>query len=136
MESWNNLRTNHSCLHWGHYNGEDHDKHRVLETTVPHLDHPNGKQYGLAWDKARGKLLWFIDNRPVMKADIPAGIRRINDFQIKLNIAMGGNVNQGQRPAEGVYDMLVHDIRMVDSPPGGWEQFDQCLHQTPEGHTM
>ncbi|KAK3080475.1 hypothetical protein LTS18_001014, partial [Coniosporium uncinatum] len=28
MESWNGDRINHSCLHWGHFNGEDWDKHR------------------------------------------------------------------------------------------------------------
>jgi beta-glucanase (GH16 family) len=136
MESWNDLRTNHSCLHWGQYNGPDHDKHRVVETPVPRLNHPNGMQYGLAWDKRRGSLLWFIDDRPVMKAAIPAGTRSITDFQIRLNIAMGGNVNGGQRPADGTYDMIVHEIKMLDSPPVGWEQFERALKQTPEGHTM
>lgn len=136
MESWNGIRTNHSCLHWGHYNGPDHDKHRVVETNVPALDHPNGQQYGLAWDEATGKLLWFINERPVMRADIPSGTRSIKQFQIKLNIAMGGNVCQGQRPADGKYEMIVHEVGLFDAAPGGWCRFEQLWTQTPAGHSL
>lgn len=136
MESWNHTRTNHSCLHWGQYNGADHDKHRVVETNVPALDHPNGQQYGLAWDESTGRLLWFVNDRAVMRADIPRGTRSITQFQIKLNIAMGGTVNQGQRPANGVYEMVVHHIGMFDAPPGGWGQFEHLWQTTPVGHAL
>lgn len=136
MESWNGLRTNHSCLHWGHYNGQDYDKHRVIETPVPAVDHPNGQQYGFAWNGPIGKLLWFINDQPVMQADIPQGTRSITDFQIKLNVAMGGTVNQGQSPADGIYEMIIHQVGMFEAPPGGWDRFEKLVRSTPEGHTM
>ncbi|KAF2102847.1 concanavalin A-like lectin/glucanase [Rhizodiscina lignyota] len=136
MESWNGERTNHSCLHWGHYNGPDHDKHRVVQTPVSSLDQSIGIQYGFAWDQSSGKLLWYIHGRPVMRAKIPAGTRKMADFQIKLNIAMGGNVVQGQRPQNGTYDMVVHEVGMFEGPPGGWSTFENHWHSTPEGHTI
>jgi hypothetical protein len=137
MESWNGDRVNHSCLHWGHYNGEDHDKHRVVDTQNHDVAQPEGHDYGFAWDQAQdgqGRLLWYIDGRPVMKAGIPQGIRRIADFQVKLNIAMGGNVMQGQRPNNGEYEMVVHDMGLFDSPPGGWDAVERDWRNTPEGH--
>lgn len=136
METWGGSRMNHSCLHWGHYNGVDHDKHRVIDTTVPMLDHPNGVQYGFAWDQASGKLLWYVDNKPVMKGVIPAGTRKMADFQIKLNIATGGNTMQGERPDHGTYEMIVHEVGMFEAPPGTWSTFESYWNSTPEGHTM
>lgn len=136
MESWNGERVNHSCLHWGQYNGPDHDKHRVLDTQNHSVDAAEGHWYGLAWDQGPGRrrLLWYIDGRAVMKAEIPNGMRPIREFQVKLNVAMGGNVMQGQRPAEGEYEMVVHELGYWESPPGGWEGVERDWRGAPEGH--
>ncbi|RKF72990.1 Beta-glucanase [Golovinomyces cichoracearum] len=139
-ESWNGLNTNHSCLHWGHYNAEDNQKHRVMETT---LDSTNIiQEFSLAWEQVSekspqsGRLLWYLNGLPVMRASIPEGIRPMRDFQIILNVAMGGNVCQGVLPAAGVYDLIVHDIRMSEEPRGGWEKFRFDWDKTNEGNTM
>lgn len=136
MESWNDTRTNHSCLHWGHYNGQDHDKHKVIQTAVPDLAQPAGQKYGFAWNQQTGKLMWYIADRPVMQASIPQGTRRMADFQIKLNIALGGTVNSGQRPSNGVYEMEVHEVGLYEAPPGGWAEFESQLRRTPQGHPV
>jgi len=138
MESWNDLKENHSCLHWGHFNGPDHDKHRVVDTHIPNL--PDAEHtYGFAWDQKpdnSGTMVWYIDGRSIMKANIPAGTRRVEEFEIKLNIAMGGNVMQGVRPSPGVYEMVIHEIGYYEEPVGGWNKFETDCHQAPEGHMM
>jgi beta-glucanase (GH16 family) len=135
MESWNGLPANHSCLHWGQYNGEDHDKHRVIDTNVNEVSHPQGHTYGFAWDENSRKLAWYIDDRPVMRCEIPREMgRKLKDFQIKLNIATGGNVMQGTRPDDGVYEMRVHEMGLYEAPPGGWEHFEREYGRIQEGH--
>lgn len=135
MESWNGLPANHSCLHWGQYNGEDHDKHRVLDTNVSHISHPKGHTYGFAWDENPRKMAWYIDDRPVMRCEIPRDLgRKLKDFQIKLNIATGGNVMQGTRPDSGEYEMRVHEMGLYETPPGGWEHFERGYERVPQGH--
>jgi hypothetical protein len=47
---------------------------------------------------------------------------------------MGGNVMQGQRPDNGEYEMVIHEMGLYDSPPGGWEAVDQNWWNTPDGH--
>ncbi|KAK7550882.1 concanavalin A-like lectin/glucanase domain-containing protein [Phyllosticta citricarpa] len=140
FEAWNGDRVNHSCLHWGHFNGEDWNKHRVVETPIPALDHPEGCWYGFAWDQPPdgrgGRLVWYIDGRPVMKAHVPEGTRRVSDWQIILNVAMGGNVCQGILPEDGAYDMVVHNLKLCEEPVGGWGCFERDWHTAPEGHTM
>ncbi|GME51204.1 glycoside hydrolase family 16 protein [Neofusicoccum parvum] len=140
FEAWNGARVNHACLHWGHFNGPDHDKHRVVETPIPELDHPEGRWYGFAWDQPPhgqgGRMVWYVDGRPVMKADIPQGTRRLSDFQIIINIAMGGNVNGGVLPANGYYDMVIHSLKLQDEPTGGWGAFERDWATAPQGHTM
>jgi hypothetical protein len=69
-----------------------------------------------------------------MKAEIPPGARRISDWQVIINIAMGGNVCQGKTPRDGYYDMVVHELRMVEEPTGGWGRFENDWHGAPEGH--
>lgn len=133
MESWNNERVNHSCFHWGQHNDEDRDKHRVIRTKIPRLDHSDGTPYGFAWDQQKSKCIWYIDGRPVMQAQIPPTIRKLSEFQIKLNIAVGGNVCGGQRPNDGIYELEVHGIGMFESPPGGWASFDTHVKRTPSG---
>lgn len=133
MESWNNEKVNHSCLHWGQHNSQDHDKHRVVQTQVPSLNHADGSVYGFAWNEQVGRLMWYIDGKPVMQAYTPRGIRRMSEFQIKLNIALGGTVCSGIRPSDGIYEMEVHNIGMFDGPPGGWEEFRMQLQRTPGG---
>lgn len=140
FEAWNGEKTNHSCLHWGHYNGEDSNKHRVAETPIPHLKDPKGREYAFAWrqnpDGGDGKLVWYIDGKAVMKANIPPGTRRMSDFRIMLNIAMGGDVCQGVLPADGTYELMIHDLKMLDIPVGGWDKFENEWQKTKEGHAM
>jgi hypothetical protein len=139
FESWNGDCVNHSCLHWGHYNGEDWNKHRVVETAIPDM----GQQahcFELAWDQPEnsegGRLVWYIDGRAVMKAEIPRGTRRISDWRIILNVAMGGNVCGGKLPADGRYDFVVHELKMSGEPVGGWERFESDFETTRGGKTM
>jgi hypothetical protein len=68
-----------------------------------------------------------------MRADVPGGLRPMRDFQVKLNIATGGNVMQGQRPDEGEYEMLVHEVALLEAPPGGWAAFEHDCAVTAEG---
>ncbi|OAL02028.1 concanavalin A-like lectin/glucanase [Phaeosphaeriaceae sp. SRC1lsM3a] len=142
FESWNGDCVNHSCLHWGHFNGEDWNKHRVAETSLhdmPRQPHT----FGFAWIEEagipnwRGRMIWYIDGRPVMKGNIPVGTRRMEEFRILINIAMGGNVCQGKLPRDGYYDFVISDLMMCEEPPhGGWQQFEQAWGSTPEGKTM
>lgn len=69
-----------------------------------------------------------------MKAPIPAGARRMSDWQIIINVAMGGNVCQGKAPADGHYDMIIHELKLCDEPTGGWSRFEADWHGGPEGH--
>lgn len=139
MEAWNGERKNHSCLHWGQHNGEDWDKHRVVVTPLQDLDHPAGHVYGFAWDQPQyrsregGRMVWYIDGRPVMKAWKPKGTRRFEEWRILLNVAVGGNVCNGRVPADGCYDLVVHDIGLYEEPHGGWQRFEHDFKHTNEG---
>jgi hypothetical protein len=130
---------NHSCLHWGHYNGEDWDKHRVVETPIPDMGQ-RPHVFELAWDQPEdgvgGKLVWYIDGRAVMKASIPAGTRRISDWKVILNVAMGGNVCGGRLPEIGLYDFVVHELKMSAEPTGSWRRFAEDWERTREGKTL
>lgn len=136
MEVWNGSPTNHSCLHWGHHNGADWNKHRVLETKTTHLSSPEGVLFSFAWfeDLASddGKMIWYIDGVPVMRAYKPAGTRPMKDFRILLNIAVGGTVNKGTLPVDGTYEMIVRDLEAWDAPVGGWEAFERDWERAPE----
>ncbi|KAG9234584.1 concanavalin A-like lectin/glucanase domain-containing protein [Amylocarpus encephaloides] len=141
FESWNGDCVNHSCLHWGHYNGEDWNKHRVVDTYIP--DMPQREvMIGFAWtqdedrDGAGGRMVWYLDGRPVMKAIVPAGTRRVSDYRVIMNVAMGGNVCQGKLPADGVYDFVVRELAMWDTPAVGWDQFHRDFDSGREGKTM
>ncbi|KPI36816.1 Glucan endo-1,3-beta-glucosidase A1 [Cyphellophora attinorum] len=138
-ESWNGDPTNHTCLHWGHFNGADSQKHRVIDTPIHDLGRRPIK-YEFAWEQddatGRGRYLWWIDGRPVMKASIPDGFRRMQEWTVLLNIAMGGNVCQGKTPAEGSYDMVVHELRMSGECDGGWGRFEGDWWRAKEGRTM
>lgn len=140
-ESWNAEGDNHSCLHWGHYNGDDWNKHQVVVTKLqesfgqPHT-------YGFSWIEEdgipgwRGRMIWYIDGRPVMKGNIPEGTRRLEEYRLLINIAMGGTVNKGALPSDGYYDLVVGDLKMCEEPVGGWEQFERDFAATPEGKPM
>ncbi|EON66850.1 hypothetical protein W97_06252 [Coniosporium apollinis CBS 100218] len=140
FESWNGDYMNHSCLHWGHYNGQDHDKHRACETRMPHMSHAEGCTFALAWEQPEdgqgGRMVWYIDGRAVMKATIPQGTRRMEDWQVIINVAMGGNVTQGQIPRDGSYEFVVHSISLHEEPSGGWAKFERDWRSAKEGHTM
>lgn len=139
-ETWNGDRENKSCLHWG-FHHEPH-KHRVLGTSIPDM-HCRPVRYDFAWDQpdgrpGQGRLLWYIDGRPVMKAEIPEGTRPMRDMTVLLNVAMGGNVCQGKTPADGSYDYVVHTLLMADElEGGGWDRFhrDWESDATPLGNT-
>lgn len=140
MEAWNGDAINHSCLHWGFFNGEDWDKHRVLETPIQGITSAQGVRFDFVWDEdertGQGRLVWYIDGRPVMKAKKPPATRPMRDFRILINVAMGGNVCQGVLPADGVYEMRVRELAMWDAPERGWEQFERDWKSAKEGKGM
>lgn len=154
-ETWNGDGINRSCVHWGFFTGEDATKHRSIETAVQGMP-TRPVKFEFAWIEAQhagsgsggekpGRMMFWIDDRAVMKAYIPTGIRAMSDFQIVINIAMGGNVCQGRTPAEGSYDFVVHEIKICEEPQvegnsggmaNGWERFERDWRTTPEGRTM
>lgn len=96
--------------------------------------------FAFAWEQNEegrgGRMVWYIDGRAVMKGTIPEGTRRIGDYRVIFNVAMGGNVCGGKLPREGTYDFVVHELRMDEQPYGGWGQFGADWERTPEGHAM
>ncbi|KAI0872894.1 glycoside hydrolase family 16 protein [Hypoxylon argillaceum] len=146
-ESWNGDCQNHSCLHWGFYSAEDARKHLVRTTHVPDMPR-RPVRFDFAWQcggtgvrgdgksEGGGRLMWYVDGRPVMKNLMPPGTRPIEDWTILLNIAMGGNVCQGKAPQEGAYDMVVHSLQMSEAPDGGWARFDSDWQHCVDGAIM
>ncbi|KAK5094198.1 hypothetical protein LTS08_008689 [Lithohypha guttulata] len=138
METWNGERKNHSCLHWGTYTGEDWNKHITQQTQLDHMP-TTPIRYDFAWDQpggqaGQGRMIWYIDGRPVMKATVPGGTRPLRDFTILLNVAMGGTVAAGQIPRDGGYDLVVHWLAMMDElENGGWGRFESDWGYAPEG---
>ncbi|CZT53292.1 related to endo-1,3-beta-glucanase [Rhynchosporium secalis] len=139
FESWNGDCVNHSCLHWGHFNGEDSQKHRVVDTPIPSMAH-QAQVMAFAWDQPEdgrgGRMVWYINGGVVMKADIPPGTRRLSEWNVILNVAMGGNVCGGKLPGDGQYDFVVHELKLMDEPLGGWNQFGADWQRGREGKTM
>ncbi|KAG6286933.1 hypothetical protein E4U09_006456 [Claviceps aff. purpurea] len=139
-ETWNGDCENHSCLHWGQHH-EPH-KHRVMGTKI-HDMHARPVRYDFAWQQpggvaGQGRLIWYIDGRPVMKATIPEGTRPMRDMTVLLNVAMGGNVCGGKTPRDGFYDMVVYSMFLASElEHGGWGRFeaDWGSQSTPHGHT-
>ncbi|KAI0597287.1 glycoside hydrolase family 16 protein [Biscogniauxia sp. FL1348] len=146
-ESWNGDGQNHACLHWGFYTPEDAAKHLVRTTHVPDMPlrpvrfdfawrcagtrvRPDGKSAG------GGRLMWYVDGRPVMKNLMPPGTRPIEDWVVLLNVAMGGNVCQGKVPQDGAYDLVVHGLQMSDAVDGGWGRFDSDWQHCVDGAVM
>ncbi|KAI0457059.1 glycoside hydrolase family 16 protein [Xylaria acuta] len=146
-ESWNGDCENHSCLHWGFYNAEDARKHLVRGTRIPDMPH-RPIRYDFVWQcsgagvrgdgksEGGGRLMWYIDGRPVMKNLMPPGTRPIEDWTVLLNIAMGGNVCQGKTPQNGTYDMVVHNLQTSEAPDGGWARFDNDWPHCVDGAVM
>ncbi|RSL66391.1 hypothetical protein CEP53_003370 [Fusarium sp. AF-6] len=139
-ETWNGDLENHTCLHWGQHH--EPEKHRVLGTRIPDMQYRPVK-YDFAWiqpggQAGQGRMIWYIDGRPIMKAEIPAGTRPLREMTILLNVAMGGNVCGGKVPADGYYDMVVHTLFLGSEPEyGGWHRFDADWGNpaTPLGNT-
>ena len=106
------------------------------------MDSGRPVRFDFAWDQNEGtgdgRMLWYIDNRPVMKAPIPQGTRKLQDYQILLNVAMGGNVCAGQVPKDGGYDLVVHALYLASEMEGGggWRRFEEDWGRCPEGSTM
>lgn len=138
MESWNGEAVNHSCMHWGHYNGEDSQKHRVVETSISNITATH--TYGFAWEQPEdgegGRCVWYIDGKAIMKAMKPRGTRRFEEWRIILNVAVGGDVCKGTVPNDGCYDFVVHELKMCLGPDGSWSRFERDWVKTKEGHTM
>lgn len=140
FEAWNGIEECHSCLHWGGYSDPaDKSKHRVIKTRIRAIEGPH--DYGFAWDQAEGtgdggNMIWYIDGRPVMRAQKPPGTRRLECWRILLNIAVGGNVCNGKIPSNGHYDMAVSNLLMSDEPPGGWQKFNQDWRTAPQGRAL
>ena len=78
----------------------------------------------------------MIDGRPIMRAEKPPGTRKMSEFRILLNIAVGGNVCQGNMPDDGYYDTVVRELAMWDAPPWGWNHFEQIWNDSKDGNTM
>ena len=139
FESWNGDLVNHSSLHWGNFTTDDRDKHRTVQTNTPGMAHPEGHMYGFAWDQKEdedgspGQLVWYVDWKPVMKASTAPGTRRISDYSILFNVAMGGTVLQKAVPVDGVYELVVHSLELYEAPPGGWSQFSNDYNAAAEG---
>ncbi|KHN93934.1 Concanavalin A-like lectin/glucanase [Metarhizium album ARSEF 1941] len=137
-ETWNGDCENRSCLHWGHHH--EPEKHRVLGTKMPDM-HARPVRYDFAWQQpggqpGQGRMVWYIDGRPVMKAPIPEGTRPMREMTVLLNVAMGGNVCGGKTPADGYYDMVVYTMYMASElEHGGWERFESDWGSTPFGNT-
>lgn len=87
-------------------------------------------------DGAPGRLIWYLDGRPVMKATIPAGTRRLSDWKIIINVAMGGNVCGGQLPDNGTFDFVFQELVLAEEPAGGWSRFEVDYNGTQEGKTL
>lgn len=138
METWNGDKMNHSCLHWGFFNAQDWNKHITQTTDIREMDQ-RPVRYDFAWDQpggqpGQGRMIWWIDGRPVMKAPIPPGTRPMRDFTVLLNVAMGGNVCAGQIPRDGAYDMVIHHIALSGDPEnGGWARFENDWTCAPDG---
>ncbi|TID18001.1 glycoside hydrolase family 16 protein [Venturia nashicola] len=137
MESWNAETMNHACMHWGHFNGQDSQKHRVVESSISNIRAMH--VYGFAWEQPEcgdgGRCVWYIDGKAVMKAHKPPGTRRFEEWRIILNVAVGGDVCCGVVPSDGCYDLVVHGLKMCDGPGGGgWHRFEKDWHKTREGH--
>ncbi|KAM3513233.1 hypothetical protein MY11210_003099 [Beauveria gryllotalpidicola] len=126
-ETWNGDAENHSCLHWGQHNQPD--RHRIRGTRIPDM-RQRPVQYDFAWEQpggeaGRGRMIWYIDGTPVMKATVPGGTRPLRDMTVLLNVAMGGDVCQGKVPREGAYDMVVYAMSMAhEMENGGWGRFE------------
>lgn len=71
-----------------------------------------------------------------MKGNIPPGTRRMEEFRLMINIAMGGNVCQGKLPKDGYYDLVISELKMCEEPVGGWHGFEQAWNTCIEGKTM
>ena len=75
-----------------------------METPLSNLR--GGKvKYEFCWqqdENGRGRMLWLIDGRGVMRAEIPEGTRRLKEWNVVINVAMGGNVCGGRRQRRGV----------------------------------
>lgn len=138
-ETWNGDRENRTCLHWGRHT--EPQKHRVLGTKIPDM-HCRPVRYDLAWQQpggraGQGRLIWYIDGRPVMKAPVPAGTRPMRDMTVLLNVAIGGNVCGGKTPPDGCYDMVVYTMYLASElEHGGWGRFqaDWDCGGTPSGN--
>jgi len=135
-ETWNADGENRSCLHWGTHDTEPH-KHRVAGTKIPDM-HARPVRFDWAWDQpsggaGQGRMLWWIDGRPVMRTPIPEGTRPMRDWTVLLNVAMGGNVCQGRVPPDGTYQMVVHSLYLADEPGSGWATFERDWAAAPEG---
>lgn len=61
--------------------------------------------YGFAFLQRR--CVWYVDGKAVMRADAPDSIRTWRDWQLKLNVAMGGNVCKGAIPQ----GMSLNDLK-------------------------
>jgi hypothetical protein len=142
FESWNGDLINHHSLHWGKFIHADNDKHLTIARAAPGMARPEGTMYGFAWDQQEdkvgspGRLVWYLDGKPTMKTDIPAISRKMSDFTILFNVALGGNLVQGAAPIDGVYELVVHSLEMYDAPPGGWSKFENDYKMAAEGQTM
>jgi beta-glucanase (GH16 family) len=138
FESWNGDLVNRSSMHWGYFTEADANKHRTVVKSMPDMARPEGNMYGFAWDQPDdgqgGRAMWYINGMPIMKVSIPDTIKPLCQFQIIINVAMGGNVVNAT-PVDGIYELVVHSLELYDAPPGGWGQFENDWNMAPDGHS-
>ncbi len=128
LEVANGSAVNTSCLHWGHYNAEDHFKHRVVKTALSAVASAQGETFSFAWEG--GRAVWYVAGRAVMKAIMPSGSRPLREFNLVANIAMGGTLCNHTNPKDGTYDMIIHELSVVDELP---TTFDSDFRMAAEG---
>ncbi|PWN52403.1 concanavalin A-like lectin/glucanase, partial [Violaceomyces palustris] len=142
FETWNADGINRSCLHWGHHHlEEDRGKHVVRDGHENSDSESTTRSFGFAWFQREdqdvgggpgeerkqpskgGELIWYVDDKAVMKSGIPSGLRDLKDWNMIVNLAMAGNVMGGQRPDDGTYLLILHSLEIYRHPPGGWDAF-------------
>ncbi|OCL15198.1 glycoside hydrolase family 16 protein [Glonium stellatum] len=150
MEAFGPKLANVTSHHWGTFDfgqhPEERKKHSTMEHAMPDFGRPEGHRYDLVWDQPPedvdgiqgkgGRLIWYIDGQPKMKSSIAPGTRKMSDWQILLNVALGGNGVGGQAPTDGAWQLIVHELKLSDEPDGGWEKVGHDWETTPTGHDM
>ncbi|KAE9992290.1 hypothetical protein EG327_009551 [Venturia inaequalis] len=103
MESWNAETMNHACMHWGHFNGEDSQKHRVAETSMSNIRATH--VYGFAWEQPEhgggGRFM-------ILQSKVQAGIAKNfeNDGDHQIANRQTGKLLSNPQTRREIRDMI------------------------------